>query len=333
MDEANEKLEAIRARYQAVMAPLFFPERPAEPDIIQLFASLLRVVGMEDAGWDPYMESRAVLEDLNRLMQIPLPEDRFADRELTGWRLGLLFYTHVVEMSAPYEVLLNLLRFRLGKGYSPNPYYDFLTKDERKRAAKSGLFPSKKIQIIGQLGDEAGLNLKSIFLDFYSGPFRNAVAHSDFIFTDEGFRCRNDLFGKSFKLSFAEVDVLITHAKAFIGAFFTLEREARRGWGTNAGQGHAYDAAYKGVMEILADDVGLMNGFKVHWPNGSESTYRRTEAGIDMTNCMLDLEANTIGLMVGLYARDRDPFSPLVERGEAPVYTPLENGEPTVWLP
>jgi hypothetical protein len=266
-------------------------------------------------------------------MQIPLPEDRFADRELTAWRLGLLFYTHVVEMSAPYEVLLNLLRFRLGKGYSPNPYYDFLTNDERKRAVKSGLFPNKKIQIISQLSDEAGLDLKAIFSDFYSGPFRNAVAHSDFIFTDEGFRCRNDVFGKSFKLSFAEVDALITHAKAFIGAFFTLEREARRGWGTNAGRGLAYDLAYKGVMEILTDDAGLMNGFKVHWPNESESTYRRTEAGIDMTNCMLDLEANTIGLMVGLYARNRDPFSPLVERGEPPIYTPLENGEPTVWTP
>jgi hypothetical protein len=333
MDEANDALKAIRDRYQAVMEPLFFPELPTDPDIIQLFASLLRVVGMEDAGWDPYMESRAVLEDLNRLMQIPLPEDRFADRELTTWRLGLLFYTHVVEMSAPYEVLVNLLRFRLGKGYSPNPYYDFLTKDERKRAAKSGLFPSKKIQIIGQLGDEAGLDLKTIFSDFYSGRFRNAVAHSDFIFTDDGFRCRSDILGKAFKLSFAEVDALITHAKAFIGAFFTLEREARRMWGSMAGKSHAYDPIYKGVMEVLTDDKGLMNGFRVHWPNGSDSTYQRTEAGIDMTNCTLDLEGATVALWVGLYARDRDPFSPLVERGDAPVYTPLANGEPAVWAP
>ncbi len=240
---------------------------------------------------------------------------------------------HVVEMSAPYEVLANLLRFRLGKGYSPNPYYDFLSKEERKQAAKTGLFPSKKIQIIGRLGDEAGLGLKAIFSDFYSGAFRNAVAHSDFIFTDEGFRCRSDAFGKAFKLSFVEVDALITHAKAFIGAFFTLEQEARRSWGANAGKGYAYDPVYKGVMEVLADDKGLMNGFKVHWPNGAESTYQRTEAGIDMSNCMLDLEANSIGLWVGLYARERDAFSPLVERGEAAAYTPLINGEPTVWVP
>lgn len=333
MKPASEKLKEARARYQDLMAPLFLPEKPADPDIIQLFASLLRVAGMEDPGWDPYAESRGVLEDLNRLMQIPLPEKDFADIDLTTWRLGLLFYMHIVEMSAPYEVLLNLLRYRLGRGYSPNPYFDFLTKDEQKRAAKTGIFPHKKIEIIGRLGEEAGLDLRSMFADFYSSRFRNAVAHSDFIFADEEFRSRPDGFGKSFRLSFAEVDNMLTNAKAFIGAFFSLERGARQMWGERAGRGFAYDVTYKGVMEVLADDDGLMNGFKVHWPNGSESMYRRTEAGIEMSNCMLDFEAKTIALMVGLYARNPDPISPLVEVGGELRYTRLANGEPTIWSP
>jgi hypothetical protein len=42
--------EAVRDRYIPVMAPVFFPDNPAEPDILQLFASLLRIVGMEDRG-------------------------------------------------------------------------------------------------------------------------------------------------------------------------------------------------------------------------------------------------------------------------------------------
>lgn len=333
MKPASAKLEEARGRYETLMAPLFFPEKPADPDIIQLFASLLRVSGMEDPGWDPYMESRAVLDDLNRLMQIDLPEDRFPDGDTTTWRLGLLFYMHIVEMSAPYEVLANLLRYRLGKGYSPNPYYDFLTKEERKRAAKTGLFPHKKIEIIGKLGDEAGLDLRSIFSDFYSSQFRNAVAHSDFIFTEDEFRSRPDGFGKAFKLGLADVDAMLTHAKAFIGAFFTLEREARRTWGANANKSFAYDVAYKGVMEVLADGAGLMNGFKVHWPNGTESTYCRSEDGIDMSNCMLDPDAKTISLMVGLYARNPDPSSPLVERDQGLNYTPLSSGDRTIWAP
>jgi hypothetical protein len=333
MTPASAQLEEARARYISLMAPLFLPESPTDPDIIQLFASLLRVSGMEETGWDPYTESRGMLDDLNRLMQIPLPEDRFPDRNLTTWRIGILFYLHIVEMSAPYELITNLLRYRLKKGYSPNPFYDFLNKDERKRAAKVGLFPHKKIEIISRLGRESDLNLDEIFSDFYYGPFRNAVAHSDFIFTENDFRSRPDGFGKSFKIPLSKVDTMLTNAKAFISAFFSLEHEARKFWGDKASRGFAYDPLYKGVMEVLSDDTGLMNGFKVHWPNGSESTYRRSESGIQMDNCMLDIEAKTVALWVGLYARDPDPVSPLVERGGHLEYTPLSNGQPTVWAP
>jgi hypothetical protein len=325
------KREAIRDRYIPLMAPLFFPDDPSKPDIIQFFASLLRVVGMEDKGWDPYAESRAVLEDLNQLMQLKLSSKKFKDSERTSWRLGLLFYSHIVEMSAPYEVLTNLLRFRLGKGYHPNPYYEFLTPEERKRFKRSGLFPKKKIEIIQSLSKEAGLEFGTIFDEFYRTDFRNAIAHSDFIFTDKGFRCRNGYGNKAFELTYAQVNDLITSAKIFIGTFFGLEREARRFWGENAGRGVPYDPIYKGLMEILVDAEKIMNGFKVHWPNGSESMYRRSENGIDMVNCILALERNTLDLYVDLYAQHPSTFSPLVEMGAAPKYTPLENGDVPTW--
>ena len=65
----DQKNEAIRDRYVPIMAPAFFPDEPNNPDVIQLLASLLRVVGMEDKGWDPYSESRALIDDLYALMQ------------------------------------------------------------------------------------------------------------------------------------------------------------------------------------------------------------------------------------------------------------------------
>lgn len=332
-DAGEIKREAIRDRYIPLMAPLFFPDDPTKPDIIQFFGSLLRVVGMEDKGWDPYAESRAVLEDLNQLMQLKLPTKKFKDSERTCWRLGLLFYSHIVEMSAPYEVLTNLLRFRLGKGYHPNPYYDFLSEKDRKRFRRSGLFPKQKIEIIQSLSKEAGLDFGKIFDEFYRTDFRNAIAHSDFIFTDTGFRCRNGYGTKAFELTYDQVNDLITHAKIFIGTFFGLEREARRAFGEWAGKGMAYDPVYKGIMEVLVDSEKIMNGFKVHWPNGSESMYRRTPNGIDMVNCILALDRNTIDLYVDLYAQRRGAFSPLVEEGSNPVYTPLENGQIPIWTP
>lgn len=323
----EQKLDAIRDRYVDVMTPLFFPKDPIGHDIIRYFASLLRVVGMEDKGWDPYAESRAILDDLNSLMQIDLPTDRFPAPARTIFRLGLVFYNHIVEMDAPYEVLTNLLRFALQRGYSPNPFYQFLSEKEQKQFKKRGLFPRQKINIVKKLGTEAGIPVGGIIEEFYRGDLRNAISHSDFILTDDGFRCRNGNWTGAFKISYEELDDLIAKAKAFIGAFFGLEREARRFWGERAGQVIPYDPIYKGLMEVLADKDGLMNGFKVHWPNNSESTYRRTDAGIDMCNCFLDLPNSTIQLFVGQYARQRGSFSPLVEAGEQPVYTRIEGSD------
>jgi hypothetical protein len=329
----EQKNEAIRSRYIPLMAPLFFPDDPAGPDIVRYFASLLRIVGMEDKGWDPYVESRAVLDDLYALMQFDLPDDKFRDKGLTAWRLGLIFYTHVVEMDAPYEVLTNLLRFRLGKGYSPNPYYDFLTPAQKKRFKATGLFPKQKIDIIKQLSADARLETGVIFDDFYRGNLRNAISHSDFIFTDDGFRCRNGNWTAAFEITFEELDNLITKAKVFIGTFFGLEREARRWWGACAGKGMPYDPVYKGIMEVLVDDEGLMNGFKVHWPNESESVYRRTNDGIEMTNCFLDLKNANIEMFVGTYAREPGVFSPLVEADAVPIYTRLDGSSADLTWP
>jgi hypothetical protein len=83
-------------------------------------------------------------------------------------------------------------------------------------------------------------------------------------------------------------------------------------------------------MEILVDDHDVMCGFRVHWPNNSESTYRRTDAGIDMVNCLLDAKAATVELMVGLYARNPGTFSPLVEHDSLPVYTKLDGSDSVV---
>lgn len=329
----EDDIEAVRDRYIKALTPLFFPDDAISNDIVRYFASLLRIVGMEDSGWDPHLESRALLEDLNSLLQIDLPEDRFPDSDLTTWRLGLLFYSHIVEMDAPYEVLTNLLRFRLGMGYSPNPYYAFLSDKERKRYKNSRISPRRKIGILRDLGNEAGIEVAELFDEFYEGDLRNAISHSDFILTPANFHCRGGSGSwRAFSLPLERVNEVITKAKVFVGAFFGLEREARRFWGKHKHRAIPYDATYKGLMEVLVDADDLLCGFKVHWPNNSESVYRRTADGIDMSNCMLDLKNATIELMVGLYARKPGTFSPLVEEMQSPVYTALEGtGERPTW--
>jgi hypothetical protein len=120
---------------------------------------------------------------------------------------------------------------------------------------------------------------------------------------------------------------LITKAKAFIAAFLQIETTARQAWGLQKGKAIPYDSHYKGLMEILVDDQDLLCGFVVHWPNNSQSMYRRTEQGVDMANCMVDLKNATIQLWVDLYAQNPGSFSPLVERDAQPIYTPLDKSD------
>lgn len=46
-----------RDRFIKVLEPLFLPDDPVSNDIIRYFASLLRVLGMEDKGWDPMQKA------------------------------------------------------------------------------------------------------------------------------------------------------------------------------------------------------------------------------------------------------------------------------------
>lgn len=321
----EEEIQATKDKYYNILKPIFLPDDPVSNDIINYFASLLRIVGMEDQGWDPYLESRAILEDLNAIMQTDLPKEKFPDKELTTWRMGLLMYSHIVEMDAPYEVLTNLLRFRLGEGYSPNPYFKFLNKDQKKRFRKSGIFPKQKIEIIKNLSTKADLAVGEIFDDFYNGKLRNAISHSDYIITDKEFRCRSGTGAVgAFSISLSNLNELITKAKIFMSTFFGLEAGARECWEVKKHKAIPYDPNYKGLMEVLVNDDDLMCGFKVHWPNNSESIYRRSDDGIEMVNCTLDLKNDTIELWVGLYAREPGQFSPLVEKDDIPKYTKLE---------
>lgn len=236
-------------------------------------------------------------------------------------------------MDAPYEVLTNLLRFRLGKGYGPNPYHMFLSEKERKRLGNSQISPKRKIKILRALGKDTGIAVAELIDEFYYSDLRNAISHSDFTLTAEQFRCRGGPGAfRPFSLPLEDINEIVTKAKVFVGTFFGLELEARRIWGTHKHRAIHYDPTYKGLIEILVDGDDLLCGFKVHWPNNSESVYRRTADGIEMTNCTLDLRNATIEFMVGLYASNPGTFSPLIEASQSPVYTPLEGtGKIPVW--
>lgn len=126
MSELNENSAAppvTRIRHYAdILNPLFWNDDFNSVDrMFEWACAIVRVTGLKDTGWDSYTESIELLEDLTQLMRLELPKDRFPNSANTQARLAVIAYSHMIEMSVPYELLANLIRLRMGMKYSIQP--------------------------------------------------------------------------------------------------------------------------------------------------------------------------------------------------------------------
>jgi hypothetical protein len=106
-----------RVRYYAEILNDLFDPRP-HMNVERLFefvCALVRAGGIQRPGWEPWYESKAVIDDLQNLAALDLPPEKFPDAERARARLALLSYCHITEMDLPYFLLANLLRLRLGR--------------------------------------------------------------------------------------------------------------------------------------------------------------------------------------------------------------------------
>ena len=111
---------AVR-HYADILNPLFWNDDFNYVDrMFEWACTMVRVTGIKDTGWDSYTESIALLEDFTQLMKLALPKS-FPNPANTQARLALIAYSHMIEMSVPYELLANLLRLRMGMKYSIDP--------------------------------------------------------------------------------------------------------------------------------------------------------------------------------------------------------------------
>ena len=118
-EDSKAPFNARVSLYAEILNPLFDPT--PYRNIHRLFefvCVLVRASGIEDAGWDAWYESQAILNDLQGLAKLELPSDKFPEANPTRLRLVLLSYCHVTEMNLPYSLLANLLRLRIGRKYT-----------------------------------------------------------------------------------------------------------------------------------------------------------------------------------------------------------------------
>lgn len=102
--------------------------------------------------WDPYVEGEEALNDYSNLLR------KVSKKELnkTSFRLGLLIYCHSIEMSAPYDILLNLIRCINGQPYKFMPYFHLIRK--RKKDPFHWIMPSphSKIEFLNKQALKVG---------------------------------------------------------------------------------------------------------------------------------------------------------------------------------
>lgn len=175
--EEAKKSESAGIDYYVAMDEIF--QKAKERDEFEYICSLLRIRGMEDAGWDPLAESHAAINDYIALIQSPL-------RDIIKVRLALLTYCHITEVDALYDMLANMLRTIRGDRCSMVPFIDYTSAMKIKVRS-----PKQKIRALTSMERELGRDsLGHAFTSFFDDEIRNAFYHSDYTIYENEFRYR-----------------------------------------------------------------------------------------------------------------------------------------------
>lgn len=262
--------------------------RARDTSSLQCIYTLLRVSGIEDGGWDPFIEAQEALIEFSKILK------KISKNEVnkSSFRLALLIYCHSVEMSAPYHILYNLLQCIQKKNYIPFP---FPGRPNKKKflslIPQSPVVKLAKIETECKKVDEGELIKK--FNSFFDDDIRNAFYHSDYSFTNEEFRiCEN---GVSRSVSLSDLSEKLARCFAFYQAFFDIYKRIRLSF-RKSKKLHRLQGFE--VMELITDNKEGLIGFKMHFSNGSQAMFQRRKERVHGIN--VTLEDDGINFFIGL---------------------------------
>jgi hypothetical protein len=231
-----------------------------QKDEFEYICALLRIRGMESAGWDPLEETQHVFNDMVSLAQAPLRGD-------TQVRLLLFVYCHITELDAIYYVLENMLNTVEGKRCSISPFISLYSKKKNSFESKP---PSAKqvVQALQQhaqtLGETA---LNDLLTWMFNEQVRNAFFHSDYIIFKDEFRSREASFKtsntitKSIKLN--ELVDLINKGLKFYQDFMSAYYEHRSSYKeSKIIHGRIGANGESEPVELIIGEKGGVCGFK-----------------------------------------------------------------------
>jgi hypothetical protein len=261
---------------------LFF--RSFKKNSFDTLCALLRVTGLQDTGWDPFEESIEAFEDYNWLLEKATSERT----EKSKWRVGLLMYCQLIEMTAPHELLGNFFRILSGEKYHLNPFEHLVRK--KKKQLFSSIPPSANFkfrELNKRAKDVNEMRLFEYINTFFNTNVRNAFFHSDYIITEENFRWTES--GIAQQIGLEHLNIIISNCFAFYGAFFWCYKYWLKEL-SRTPKFHKWPQ-YE-VLEILSTADKGVYGFSVHFSNGNKATYSRTSEGTECTNIRFEKDGS-----------------------------------------
>ncbi len=279
--------EISRDQYAEYLSDLF--NRASDVGKFDFICALLRVSGLEDESWDPFEELKGAFEDYNYLLD--LEDDNLSDKH--KWRMGLLMYCQLIEMSAPHEMLANLLRCLKAEKYQLKPFGHLGRAN--KKIPFSWVPPSAKAKFrqLKQWAEEQNENSLCEHIDsFFNDDLRNSFTHSDYVISNDGYRWTES--GLAQELPLETVGILVSNCFNFYGALLWLHSH----WLKELAKVNTFHKwpDYM-VLELLSHEDQLY-GFNVHFSNGTKATYARTDKGTECININLENDG-TFNFFVG----------------------------------
>lgn len=274
--KAKDLNQEYYQEYYSYFDHLFCRARDANG--LQCVYALLRVSGVEDGGWDPFIEAQEALIEFSKILK------NISKKGIckSSFRLALLIYCHSVEMSAPYHILFNLLQCIQKKDYIPFPFPGQLNK--KKSFSIRPLLPVAKLAKIEEECEKIDeTKLINKFKTFFDDEIRNAFYHSDYSFTDEEFRiCENSL---SRTVLLEDLSEKLARCFAFYQAFFDIYKHIRFSF-KKSKKFHRLQNFE--VFELITNSKEGLVGFKMHFSNGAQAFFQRQKERVHGINIRLE---------------------------------------------
>lgn len=226
-EEANRAYDDAVPRYLTAFDRAF--TKAAETCESEFVKALLRVGGVQDAGWEPYETTLDAVPSMMRLLD-QIPDDTGWSDFYTARHLQLWVYGHVIEASEPYAILADMLHIAAGGWFMA---YRFPEKKlGGKKAAANVLAPtrpqffSEKFTQIEALAEAAGLDVAlEPIREVWDSSLRNAIFHADYSLHGGEVRLK-----RKGSYTHDQIRTLINRALAYHEAMAFLVRAYRRGY-------------------------------------------------------------------------------------------------------